>query len=145
MTRNSAETRNVETVLRLFNEGWGAHAGWQDVWRDVMSPDLRSVFHSHPPIEGREEAIAFNAGLFEGFTELSVTVKEVIAEGDKVVVLGRLVGTHDGPFLGVLPTGKAVDVPDMTLFTLSQGRVVEMRYFTDLLAVMTTIGAVAET
>jgi len=36
-------------------------------------------------------------------------------------------------------------VPDVTVFKIADGKVVEMSYFTDLLAVMTTIGAVPAT
>ena len=142
--RTASETRNVESVLRLFDEGWGANDGWRDVWRNTMTADFRSIFHAQPPVEGIEAAIEFNAALFNGFPELTVTIEDVIAEGDRVVVRGRLTGTHDGPFLGVPPSGNAVDVPDVTMFALADGKVTEMRYFTDLLAVMTAIGAVPE-
>ncbi|WP_300056663.1 ester cyclase [uncultured Roseobacter sp.] len=139
--RTPVETQNVETVLRLFEDGWGARDGWRDIWRGTMAPEVRSFFHSQPAVEGIEEAIAFNAGLFDGFPELAVSVEDVMAEGDSVVVRARLTGTQDGPFLGAPPSGQPVDVPDVTLFTLANGKVVEMRYFTDLLAVMTAIGA----
>ena len=139
--RSLTEEQNVQAALRLFAGGWGANEGWRAVWREAMAPDVASFFHSHPPTRGIEEVIAFNAGLFEGFPKLSVEVTGVVAEDDEVVVRGRLTGTHDGPFLGVPASGNAVDVPDVTMFRLADGRVTEIRYFTDLLAVMTAIGA----
>lgn len=142
--RTPTEVRNVETVLRLFNEGWGANEGWRDVWRNTMTTDFRSVFHAQPPIEGIEDAIEFNTVLFDGFPELAVSIEDVIAEGERVIVRGRLTGTQDGSFLGVPASGIAVDVPDVTMFVLADGKVAEMRYFTDLLAVMIAIGAVPE-
>ncbi|WP_166486080.1 ester cyclase [Jannaschia sp. CCS1] len=142
--RSPIETQNVETVLRLFDEGWGAQDGWRDVWRETMTPGFRSIFHSNQAVEGIEQAIAFNAVLFEGFPRLEVVVENVTVEGDNVVVQARLTGAQDGPFLGVPPSGQMVDVPDVTLFTLADGQVIEMRYFTDLLAVMTAISAPPE-
>ncbi|MEM7487780.1 MAG: ester cyclase [Pseudomonadota bacterium] len=142
--RTPSEVRNVETVLRLFDEGWGANEGWRDVWRRTMTADFRSIFHSEQPVVGIENAIEFNAALFGGFPKLVVSVEDVITEGDRVIVRGRLTGTQDGPFLGVPPSGNAVDVPDVTMFTLADGKVTEMRYFTDLLVIMTAIGAVPE-
>ncbi|WP_298969229.1 ester cyclase [uncultured Roseobacter sp.] len=142
--RTSVEAQNVETVMTLFNEGWGACEGWRDVWRATMAPEFRSIFHSHQAVEGIEDSIAFNTGLFEGFPTLAVAVEDVVAEGNTVVVRARLTGTHDGPFLGVPPSGQTVNVPDVTLFKLADQKVVEMRYFTDLVAVMTAIGALPD-
>lgn len=142
--RTPVETQNVETVMALFSEGWGAREGWREVWRATMAPEFRSIFHSHQAVEGIEDAIAFNAGLFEGFPTLAVAVEDVVVEGNRVVVRSRLAGTHDGPFLGVPPSGHTVNVPDVTLFTLADHKVIEMRYFTDLLAVMTAIGALPD-
>ncbi|MEM9013152.1 MAG: ester cyclase [Pseudomonadota bacterium] len=139
--RTAAEQRNVEMVLQLFDEGWGASEGWEAVWRETMSPDFAYFFHSQPPQEGLEEAITFNRALFAGFPKLDVSVEEVVAEGDLVVVRSRLTGANDGVFLGAPPSGEIVDVPDLTLFRVHDGQIVEQRYFTDLLAVMTAIGA----
>ena len=55
------------------------------------------------------------------FPTLDMEIVDIVAEGDEVVVRGRLRGTHDGPFLGVPATGNAVDVPDVTMFTLADG------------------------
>ncbi len=140
--RTATEEANVQTVLRMFSEGWGANEGWDAVWRDCLSPSFRSYFHSHPPIDGVEPAIAFNRELFVGFPELQMTVEHVVAEGDDVVVRGQLSGRNDGSFLGAPASGADVRVPDVTLFRFDKGGIAEMRYFTDLLAVMTTIGAV---
>ncbi|MGF1475230.1 MAG: ester cyclase [Geminicoccaceae bacterium] len=140
--RTTAEQRNVRTVLRLFDEGWGANADWETVWRETMTPDFTYYFHSHPPQVGLEDAITFNRALFAGFPGLEVSVEEIVVEGDVVVVRSRLTGAQDGVFLGVPPSGEIVDVSDVTLVRFVDGLVAEQHYFTDLLAVMTTIGAV---
>ena len=139
--RSPTEEANVAAALRLFDDGWGARSDWEPVWREVMAPDVRSYFHAFPANEGIDAAIAFNRELFAGFPHLEMTVVEVVAEGDAVIVRGRLTGAHEGPFLGVPATGATVDVPDVTMFRLRDGKVVETRYFTDLMAVMTAIGA----
>ncbi len=141
-TRTSAEKDNITVVLEMFDAGWGANEGWQEVWGEHVAADVITYFHSHPPMKGRDAAIAFNAELFAGFPTLAMEVVSVVAEGDTVIVRGQLNGTQDGPFLGVPASGAAVDVPDVTMFRLNDGKIVENRYFTDLLAVMTAIGAV---
>jgi len=71
-----------------------------------------------------------------------VDVEEIIVEGNSVVVQNRLTRSHKGTFFGVPETGASVNVPDVTVYKFANGKVVEKRYFTDLLAVMITIGAV---
>lgn len=141
--RTETEVANVSLALRMFEEGWGANAGWEEIWRTILAPSFRSYFHSHPPIEGVEDAIIFNRELFKGFPDLQITVEDVVSEGDNVVVRGLLEGTNDGSFLDAPSSGAYVRVPDVTIFRVEEGQIVEMRYFTDLLAVMTTIGAVS--
>ena len=140
--RSEMEEANVAMVTQLFNEGWGANPGWEEVWRAHFSPDIQMYFHAHPVIEGLDAAIAFNQELFAGFPTLHVDVEQVIAEGDTVVIRSRLRGSHDGVFLGAPASGAEVDVPDVTVFRMQNSKIVEHRYFTDLLAVMTAIGAV---
>ncbi|WP_299919526.1 ester cyclase [uncultured Roseobacter sp.] len=140
--RTPREEANVATVQKMFGEGWGANVGWENLWRANVALNVRTFFHSYPPIEGLDAAIEFNAELFAGFPRLQMTVKKTIAEEDTVIVRGRLTGSQDGPFLGAPASGAVVDVPDVTLFRLEDGKIVESRYFTDLLAVMTAIGAV---
>ncbi|MEM9797509.1 MAG: ester cyclase [Pseudomonadota bacterium] len=141
--RSQIERRNVATALTLFGQGWGARPGWEDVWKRVFDPDIVSRFHAFPPIRGLEAAMAFNADLFAGFPDLKVAITSVTAESDTVVVQSRLTGRHEGAFLNVSASGASVDVPDVTILRFgADGRILESRYFTDLLAVMTTIGAV---
>ncbi|MFO6466174.1 ester cyclase [Jannaschia sp. KMU-145] len=140
--RTATEDRNVAIVERLFDDGWGARPGWEAVWRAHLAPDVRTFFHAFPPTDGRAPAIAFNRDLFAGFPDLHMSIEDVVAEGDTVIVRGRLTGRHDGPFLGIPASGASVDVPDVTLFRLRDEKVIESRYFTDLLAVMTAIGAI---
>lgn len=142
-SRTQIEQRNVDIALRLFTQGWGANQGWKEVWREVVSPSVHYCFHGQTPIENLEQAIAFNAELFAGFPTLDVTVERVVAEDDAVVVQAHLKGGHTGPFLGIPASGASVSVPDVTLFRLAGGKVTEMRYFTDLLTVMRTIGAIS--
>src|SRR5450432_3229310 len=43
------------------------------------------------------------------FPDLSMTVEDVVASGDKVVARARFRGTHRGELMGMPPTGKTVD------------------------------------
>jgi steroid delta-isomerase-like uncharacterized protein len=61
----------------------------------------------------------------EGFPDLSVTVEDVMAEGDRVAARVTMRGTHCGEFQGVAPTGKRVEVKALDMFRISNGKIVE--------------------
>ena len=60
-----------------------------------------------------------------GFPDLSVTVEDVMAEGDRVTARVVMRGTHQGEFQGLAPTGKRVEVRAIDMFRISSGKIVE--------------------
>src|SRR5215204_3849506 len=61
----------------------------------------------------------------EGFPDLSITVEDVMAEGDKVTARVTMRGTHQGEFQGIAPTGKRVEVKAIDMFRIENGKIVE--------------------
>ncbi len=69
------------------------------------------------------------------------TVKDVIAEGDKVAVWFTWTGTHSGGvFGGFPPTGKQLIVHELYLTRFEGGKIAEFRQFADLLGVYRQLG-----
>jgi steroid delta-isomerase-like uncharacterized protein len=143
VSRSQAEQCRAEVACMMFTEGWGANPGWQAVWEAHAVDDLVGYFHGDPePNRGRDAFIAFQSVLFEGFPDLQTEIKTVTVEKETVIVQSVLTGAHTGTFLGVPPSGQTVHVPDVTIFRFEGQKICEVRYFTDLLRVMQTIGAV---
>src|SRR5215210_1314250 len=61
----------------------------------------------------------------ESFPDLSITVEDVMAEGDRVAARVVMRGTHRGEFQGIAPTGKRVEVKGIDMFRISEGKIVE--------------------
>jgi predicted ester cyclase len=61
----------------------------------------------------------------EGFPDLSITVEDMMAEGDRVAARVILRGTHRGEFQGIAPTGERLEVRAIDMFRISNGKVVE--------------------
>jgi predicted ester cyclase len=77
---------------------------------------------------------------------LGYTLDELIAEGDKVVALGRFSGTHQGnletPF-GIRPgTGKQVTIKTITVFRIADGKLVEQWGLGDDMGFFQQVGAI---
>jgi predicted ester cyclase len=76
------------------------------------------------------------------FPDMSPTVEDMIAEGDKVVDPLTWQGTHQGELMGIPPTGNTVTVTEMHIYRISEGKIVERWGQPDLLGMMQQLGAV---
>lgn len=61
----------------------------------------------------------------KGFPDYSMTVDDMIAEGDKVFVLSTRRGTNTGVFSGNPPTGKYVEIPRFALYRFEGEKIAE--------------------
>jgi steroid delta-isomerase-like uncharacterized protein len=61
----------------------------------------------------------------EGFPDLTISVEDVMAEGDRVTARVTMRGTHQGEFQGIAPTGKRVEVKAIDMFRIKDGKIVE--------------------
>ena len=96
---------NKALVRRIF-EG-GLNRGEVEEIAALTAPDfIDHDIHVETGISGgpedmRQALIAIR----RGFPDIHVTVEDVVAEGDKVVVRNTWRGTHQGEFNGIPPTG----------------------------------------
>jgi predicted ester cyclase len=80
--------------------------------------------------------------LFTSFPDLSSTIEQQTVEGEWVTTRTTLRGTHLGDFMGVAPTGKTIEIMNISLDQVVQGKVVEHFGVSDWLRVLITFGIV---
>ncbi|MGB8414016.1 MAG: ester cyclase [Candidatus Binatus sp.] len=90
------------------------------------------------PVDGFRQ---FFSGMLSAFPDLRVTVEDQIAEGDKVVTRKQFRGTHSGPFWGVAPSGKRLELEVIDIFRVRKGRLAEHWAQLDVMALLRQIGA----
>jgi steroid delta-isomerase-like uncharacterized protein len=90
---------------------------------DQDAPDNELLPHD-PPAKLIDTFKETFAEAREGFPDLSITVEDVMAEGDRVAARVTMRGTHRGQFQGIAPTGKHVEVKAMDMFRISNGKIV---------------------
>ena len=90
---------------------------------DQNAPDNELLPHDPPAklIDTFKETISEAR---EGFPDLSISVEDVMAEGDRVAARVTKRGTHRGEFQGIAPTGKRVEVKAMNMVRISNGKIV---------------------
>ena len=93
-------------------------------------------------LEGFMRGLTMMLRAFPDF-HLEVDEASVVAEGDTVAGIWTLEGTHDGPFLGIEPTGNRVFIEEAGLMRFADGKIVEGWFLVDELAFLAALGAVS--
>lgn len=105
---------------------------------------LDPVVVSHNPFPGQAPgADGFVAALRAfrtAFPDVTVRATHYIAEGDKVVGRFEVQGTHQGEFMGLSPTGRAIHYEEIAIVRLAGGRIVEHWAIADALAILQQLG-----
>ncbi len=76
------------------------------------------------------------------FPDLTGTIEDMVAEGDKVAVRATLRGTQQGELLGIPTTGRQVTVMLIDINRIEAGTFVERWAETDMLGLLQQLGAV---
>jgi len=128
MTDNIAAANKA--LLRRFYKD--VYVDWNMALADeVVSPR----FASHDWPEGATGPQAFRkyyAALRAAVPDARYEVDDLIAEGDRVVVRWRLLGTHEGDFRGIAPTGHAIELKGIAIYRVNEGRLMERWVVSDL-------------
>ncbi len=77
-----------------------------------------------------------------GFPDGQMSIDDLLAEGDKVVIRMTWRGTHKGHFYGIAPTGKRVEVTSLGIDRLANGKIVEGWGEVDMLGMYQQLGAI---
>lgn len=78
--------------------------------------------------------------LFSAFPDPQFTVEDLIAEADQVVARWTFRGTHRGPFAGIPPTGKQIQMTGITIYRLRDAKIAEARSNIDQLGLLQQLG-----
>jgi predicted ester cyclase len=81
-------------------------------------------------IDGADKSLADYAAnlqaVIDAFPDYRWEIRHLLVDGDWLA--GHFVdtGTHRGPFLGILPTGRAVETQEFALYRVAAGRIAEV-------------------
>ena len=136
-------TRNKETFRRFCD---AMNTGDAEVISKtidaLVEPD--AVIRTPLPIgaTGAQALKEVFARLHRVFSDLDITVEDLIAEGDKVVGRNSVTGTHEGEYMGLPPTGKSVKYNEIFIFRFAGGRIAETWGVVDVFSQMKQLGLI---
>jgi len=97
-----------------------------ELLKEMASPDI--INHSGVPgmPAGIDGMIYFFTGILHAaFSDVTVTVKEMLAEGEKVATRKEIIGTHTGELMGIPATRKEATIKVIDILTIRNGQVTD--------------------
>ena len=135
----SAQGGNVALVHSVLEEVFN---GRNPDAADAYLADDVVIHHPVYPstVIGREAFKELPRRLLEGFPDLRVTLEHVVGQNDRVGARWVIRGRHQGLYRRVPATGRRVTIPVQEILHVRDGRIVEMWFAINLLAVAQQLG-----
>ncbi len=130
---------NKAIVRRYVDEVQTQHK--VEVLDQLFAPNIvnHGTPHDLPGVEGFKQSFTM---LFTAFPDMTVTIQDQVAEGDKVVTRKTFRGTHKGEFLGIPPTGKRVEYNAIDMFRITGGKCTDVWGIMNRLGLMQQLGVI---
>ena len=104
--------------------------------------DFRNHDPSAPAETTREELQQAALDIAVGFPDYSVTILDMVEEGDKVAKRFVFRGTHSGPYQGIPATGRSVESTGVCIYRFAGDKVAECWWSRDVLTMLQQMGVV---
>jgi len=137
---------NVELIRSLY-DAWNKRD--LDAQAAATAPDgTLTIVGTGDVFEGPEGARRYVESWAAGFPDGQVTVDNIVADGDRVVVEVTGRGTHTGTFetsMGsIAPTGRSVTIKLCDVVELADGKITTQRSYFDTGSIMAQLGLLGE-
>jgi predicted ester cyclase len=121
--------KNLDLLDEVYSPDFVLHALWQNT-------SAGGAIEAH----GIEPAKKVIGGWLAGFPDMTVTVDDQVAEGDRVGSRHTSTGTHTETFMGMAPTGKKATITGMTITRIENGKMAEAWTAWDALGMFEQLG-----
>ena len=131
---------NNKTLVRRWVELWNT----QNVTAvdQLVSPDFVRHDPNVPEVRGAEAEKQLITMVLAAFPDIHFTIEELIAEGAMVAGRYTLRGTHQGEWLGIPPTNKAIALTITEFYRIADGKIAEQWVLIDALGMLQQLGVI---
>jgi steroid delta-isomerase-like uncharacterized protein len=139
-------TKENKKAASQFWKEWNELNGDVAKVRPLLEKYCAPNYIYHHLILGRdlnlEQTIEYLVALVSAFPDNNISIDDMIAEGDKVVIRYTMKATQRGPFRGIPATGKQILVNAICINKDMKGKSVEYWEIPDMLGMLTQLGVV---
>jgi steroid delta-isomerase-like uncharacterized protein len=137
----AAAEQNERLGRRYFEEVW--NQGHLDVLDELLAPDYINHTPSAPTTTpGPAGLKPIVRAIRAAFPDLHYRIEDAVATDSAVIMRVVMTGTHRGPLFGLAPTGRRIEVNQINLERVRNGRIAEHWRVTDELTLMRQLGVV---
>ena len=138
-------TTSNKATVRRFQDAMNTHDSEliSNTIDELVAPT--AVIHTPLPIHATGARLLKEVSfrLHRVFPDLHITIEDLIEEGDKVVSRQYVTGTHQGEYMGIPPTGRAVNYNEVFVVRFVGGRIAETWGIVDVLSQMRQLGVIS--
>lgn len=143
MTTDDQHGTIVEPAHLMLQEVWSK--GDLNLIDELVTPDYVEHDPVLPdPIQGPEALKETIAMFREGTPDLTKAVDETYVDDDTVILPYTATGTHEGPIMGIEPTGREIEVKGIFVYSVEEGRLAKGTDMWDAFGLLAQIGALPE-
>ena len=140
-TERSTEQNKV-IVRRIYDELWNERK--LEVAEELISEDGRNYDTGITPQPFEPEQMKGTVEMIGASFPDHHKVEDLVAREIGWVAHVTLAATHQGPFMGIPPTGRKIEVTEIQVYRLKEGKAVEHRVGRDDLGAMRQLGVIAD-
>jgi len=132
-------------LIHSLHEIW--NTGNLELIDRVYAPDFLAHWPASSEVPERRgiEGIRFGVGRIRtAFPDWHERVLDVFGSADRVASRYVSTGTHRGTFWGIAPTGRRIEIEEISIFRIAGGRVAEQWCMFDELARLQQLGVGAD-
>ncbi|HKA78400.1 MAG TPA: ester cyclase [Xanthobacteraceae bacterium] len=140
---SASQLERNKSVVRRFKESQGTKDE-AAAMKEVLAPNYKRwrAGFEHIGNNARDQGFPSPGSyLRTAFPDRTDTIEQMIAEGDMVGMLFKVRGSHKGNFNGIEPTGKSIDVYELGIFRVTDGRIAEAWFLGDDAGLLMQLGA----
>ena len=136
-----ARLEENKTLVRRALETWNRD---RNNLLDIMSELVTPMYVEHyTDVDLSLEQVKQAYSTFlAAFPDITVTINDIVAEGDKVAVRATWKGTHKGQIFGIAPTGNRIDMTNTSIFRIANGKLAELWTTQDSLRMLQQLGVI---
>ena len=109
---------------------------------ELLAEDLAGHAEPPPGMPGGAEGYKLMVGILHGaFPDMHVEIDFLVAEGEMVIGHHTTTGTHTGDLMGMPATGRSVKVEGLHMVRITNGKLSEYCFQTDMMGLMQQLGA----
>ena len=137
-----AQAKLEEQNKAIANREWEAWSkGNFEAFKEVVAPEYIYYMPSgNTKSLSREETIEMGKMVHNGFPDVTFSIEEMFAVGDRVISRYIMRGTHLGEIQGIPATGNKIEISGIMINRIENGKVVEDREDADMLGLMQQLG-----